>query len=88
MVSDWLALPTLKRVVRLVVQFAYHTGGAASLLLCIKALETLYHYLWGGRERLLFDQIPVRYLFDAMDGAVILVFVCYGLYDAVRAFRE
>jgi hypothetical protein len=76
------------RAWRAAVVLLCHTGLAALVVICIKALEWLLHLLWGTGEALLFDRFPLRYLFDAMDGGVILVFVWFGIVEAVRAFRS
>ena len=65
-----------------------HLVIAAIILFGIWALEYLFHFLWRSNDPLLFDRFPVRYLFDAMDLAVILVFIWYGVLAAARSFRE
>jgi len=58
------------------------------VIFAIWLFERFVHSLWGSAEPLLFDRFPIRYLFDAMDGGVILVFVCAGVIAAIRAFME
>ena len=36
----------------------------------------------------LFDVIPLRYIFDAMDAGILIAFVVLGTLESVRVFRE
>jgi hypothetical protein len=78
----------VRRASRAAIALVCHTALAALVVVAIKLLEWLLHFLWGATDPLLFDRFPIRYLFDAMDGGVILVFVCYGIIEAFRAFRS
>jgi hypothetical protein len=62
-----------------------HIALATLVILGIKGLELLLHS--GRGELLLFDQFPLRYLFHAIDGGIILVFGWNGLREAALAFR-
>jgi len=35
----------------------------------------------------LLDAVPLRYIFDGMDGGILVAFVILGTLDAVRVFR-
>lgn len=80
--------PALLRAARAAVALVSHTILAALVIVAIKLLETLVHFFWNHSEPLLFDRFPLRYLFHAMDGAVLIVFSVFGVLEAVRAFRE
>lgn len=36
----------------------------------------------------LFDFCPLRYIFDAVDVAVLCVFLVFGIREAIKVFRE
>jgi hypothetical protein len=36
----------------------------------------------------LFDVLPLRYIFDGMDLAILLAFIVLGTLEAIRVFRE
>ena len=63
-----------------------HLGLAALIIMGVKGLEWLVHS--GTSELLLFDRVPLRYFFHAIDVAIIVVFGWYGLREAISAFRE
>ena len=75
----------LVRLARAAVYIAAHTAVA---LLLITAIETVSAWLRHAGDPKLWDWIPVRYLFDTMDLAILIVFICYGTIEAIRAFRE
>ena len=68
---------------------ACHTGIAVIILTLIFLLEMYIIYLWGGATKaLLFDLVPIKYLFHAIDLAILVVYGVYGVIDAIRVFRE
>jgi hypothetical protein len=67
------------------VYLAAHLLVAAILIGVISAIQWL---LKGFGDPKLYDWIPCRYIFDTMDGAILLVFLGFGIKDAVEAFRE
>jgi hypothetical protein len=48
----------------------------------------LFPKLWGPDDPLLFDRVPLRYLFDALDLSVIVVFGWNTVRSAIAAFRK
>ena len=79
--------PVLKAL-RASLFFACHTAIAAVILICIWALSRLFPKLWGPDDPLLFDRVPLRYLFDALDLSVIVVFGWNTVRSAIAAFRK
>jgi hypothetical protein len=73
---------------RAAVIFVCHMALAALIIICIWAFWRLFHFLWGAEDPRLFDVFPLRYLFDAADAGVVLVFAWYGVTSAVAAFRD
>jgi hypothetical protein len=63
---------------------ACHLVVAGIILLGIWCLEQVFHILWKSSDPLLFDRFPIRYLFDAMDLAVIVLFVWYVCWELVE----
>jgi hypothetical protein len=43
--------------------------------------------LWDGDPKL-FDFVPLRYIFDAVDIGILAVFLIFGTIEAIRVFRE
>lgn len=65
-----------------------HAALAGIFLLIIWSLERFIYLLWDGRERLLLDLVPLRYMFDSMDFAVLMIFAYFGLWDVVEALTS
>jgi hypothetical protein len=78
----------LWKVLRAARFFVSHTGIAAVIITCIWALEFWFRTLWGQADPLLFDVLPLRYLFHAIDVGVIGVFGWYTVCSAAAAFNE
>jgi hypothetical protein len=61
-----------------------HVLVAAVLIGAIYAIQLLLRYAGDPK---LFDWIPVRYIFDAMDAGILVAFTAFGTLEAIRAFR-
>jgi hypothetical protein len=61
-----------------------HVLTAALLVTLLSGFSWLLHSLGNPK---LFEQVPVSYVFDAMDLMVLVVFVIFGLVEAVTVFR-
>ena len=64
---------------------AEHLVNAVILLSGVFGLEWVYHLFWK-QDALLFDKIPVRYLFDGMEFGVIGIFVVGVILQALKVF--
>ena len=64
---------------------ASHALIAVVLIVAISAVKGAIG--WFGDTKL-FGVLPLGYLFDAMDAAILLVFMVFGLIEAIRVFRE
>lgn len=64
----------LQRARRALLEWLSHLIVVAGLLVGFHGVEILLHAL-GSDDRLLFGQIPLKYLFDAGDAALILGFL-------------
>ena len=76
------ALQLLKRASLAGLALAIHT------VLIVVAIGTVYvterwiHYLWSDADPLLFDTVPLRYLFQFLEFGFIALFGGMGVYDA------
>jgi hypothetical protein len=67
--------------------FISHTALVAVFLVCIWAISWLLHTLGGTTgDPQLFDRISLRYFFDALDAAVLLVFAASTVRTAIVVF--
>ena len=80
-------IESLFKAFRAAVVFVGHALLAVVLLTGIWGVELYIHYLWGAREPLLFDRLPLKYLFDLADITVLAVFIFWGAYEANEKFR-
>ena len=80
-------LKPLHKALRAAVAFVGHLALGAVLVTGIWGMELYIHYLWGEREPLLFDRVPLKYLFDTVDLAVLGVFIFWGAYEANEKLR-
>jgi hypothetical protein len=78
----------IRATVRTAVALACHLTNAVLILLSIKALELILHWLWAERDPTLFGVLPLGWVFHGMDVAVLLVFAIYGTISVARAFKE
>ena len=62
-----------------------HTFVAVVILLATRFVAILLTRLGDPK---LFDIVPMRYFFDAMDTVILLTFVVTGSFAAYQAFRE
>lgn len=63
---------------------------AAHVLVATILIATIYAIQWFLRkvgDPTLFDTVPIRYMFDAMDAGILVVFIAYGVRAAMWAFR-
>jgi hypothetical protein len=63
---------------------------AHALVACvlIGAIELIQLLILRAGDPKLFDIVPLRYIFDGMDLAILLAFLVVGTIEAVRVFRE
>jgi hypothetical protein len=61
---------------------------AALLIVLVWGSEQLLGLLWGEADPLLFDSVPLKYLFHAIEAAIIVLFGIYGIIEAIKTFRR
>jgi hypothetical protein len=74
-----------KKAFRLGAYLLAHTLVALLLIAIIEVIRHILVYL-GDPE--LFDLCPLRYIFDLMDGAILVVFLVFGTLEAIEVFKE
>jgi hypothetical protein len=77
----------LARCGHALIEWLSHLLIVAMLLVGIHLRELLIFFL-GEDRRLLFDRVPLTYLFDAGDAALIATFLTYGTYSVFAAYRR
>ena len=87
---NWNAHPwkAIRQALNASVAVVCHTFLAMVAVSAVKALELFIHFSFEDTGGLLFDHFPLRYIFDAMEGGVIVVFAFYGIATAIEVFRE
>lgn len=78
----------LSRTGRALLEWGCHTLIVISLLAGIRLVEAAVHRFWPPNGRLLFDRLPLSYVFDGADLAVLVGFLTYGVYCTVRAYMK
>jgi hypothetical protein len=73
---------------RALAELLAHTMVMTAILGSNKFLEIVIYSLWGSQERMLFDKIPLHYMFDAADAATIAGFLIYGIYSVIKKYGD
>jgi hypothetical protein len=73
------------RASRLLEHFALHFGAAVVVIIGFFLVERLVLLLWNDQIPAFFDRVPIRYVFHAMDLAVL---GCVLVAILIRIFRE
>jgi hypothetical protein len=75
------------RVLKAAIAFLTHATLAIVLIASISLVEKALSVTDVG-SHLIVDILPMRYLFDLIDAAVILIFGFYGLRDLIHELRQ
>ena len=78
----------IRKAFRAVVVLLGHLILVVSWFLLFVFFEQYISYLTGGHEILLFDRIPLKYLFHAIDVGILAVFGFWGLYEANEVWKK
>jgi hypothetical protein len=68
--------------------FLSHFALAAFFLLLVVGSEAIYGYFYPDQGPLLFDALPVKWLFDVAKLATFGVFVIHGTIEAWNSFKH
>jgi TRAP-type C4-dicarboxylate transport system permease small subunit len=81
--------PTLlaKRALLAALALVIHTVLIAVAIGTVYATEKWIHLLWSETDPLLFDRVPYRFLFQAIDCVFIALFGGMGVRDAFHILR-
>ena len=80
-------LDSLHKAARAEVAVIGHTLIAAVLIVCASGVEHLILLVNGGHDPLVYGRLPLSYLFQTIDIAMIGVFGFFGLVEAIRIMR-
>lgn len=64
---------------KVAIVFLCHLAVIALIVAGIYLLELEIHYFWSDHAPLIFGRIPLAYLFQALDVAIVLVFAYRGI---------
>jgi len=84
--SERSVLRPFGRAKNALVEWSAHTLVVGGLLVGIRLIEYLLHALWTVDERLLFGTIPLHWLFDAADLAILSGFLTYGVVKVLQVY--
>jgi len=78
---------SLERAFRAALALVGHLALGLLMLGGIWVTEHWFRWLWGEAEPMLYGRVPLRYLFDTMDVAILIVFTVWGAWEAHRQLR-
>lgn len=64
-----------------------HTALIAAAIATVYGTEKWIHFLWSDTDPLLFDRVPYRFLFQAIDCVFIALFGSMGVRDAFHILQ-
>jgi len=77
----------LLRARNALIEWTAHILVVAGLLVGFWLIELLMHWLWKDSERFLFGIIPLHWVFDAADLAILGGFLLYGIFKVLQTYR-
>lgn len=79
----------VERLIKTLIELSVHGFAVIAALIIFAFVHWILRYLaeGGSKEVLLFDKIPVRYLFDGADLLLLVGFLMFGTYFALKAYR-
>jgi hypothetical protein len=77
-----------KRAARAAVAFVGHLFLSLVVVGGVYVMELSIRYIWGANEPLLFDRVPLKWLFQFIDVCILAVFGACGTMEAYRKLRE
>ena len=70
------------------VEWGMHVIVVILLLAGFKLVQYVTVLFWGREDHQFFGIIPLRYVFDAGDLAILVCFLTYGVISAMRAYQR
>jgi hypothetical protein len=86
--ANALMLPILHRALRAAVIFLCHAFLACVLVFGAWLVDVFIHLLSGTGEILIYGVLPLSYLFQTVDVAMIALFGAIGVIEAAKALRS
>jgi hypothetical protein len=83
--SDWAPIARVKRAA---IVFLGHLLLCVLVVLAVFVIELLIKWLWGANEPLIFDRVPLKWLFQLIDVCILAVFGVAGTLEAFHKLRE
>ena len=74
--------------IRLLRATSYITSHTFVALLLVGAITLVERWIHEVGDPILFGRVPLRWFFDVMDVAILVVFITFGIIEAIRAFKE
>lgn len=81
-------LKLMRPAFRAAVAFLAHTALAMVTALGLRGFEWLWGLLFSENEPTVAGIFPMRYIFEIGEAAVLIVFVVFGILEAIKAFRS
>jgi hypothetical protein len=79
---------SLTKALRAAIIVVGHALIAALLVVSASGVEHLIRYLNDGHDIFIYGRLPMSYLFQTVDVAMIGVFGVFGVIEAIRTMRE
>jgi hypothetical protein len=76
-----------KRAALAAIVLFIHTALIAAAIATVYGTEKWIHFLWSDTDPLLFDRVPYRFLFQAIDCVFIALFGSMGVRDAFHILK-
>ena len=68
--------------------FMGHLFLATIVMFAVWSAEKAFHWVFGNQQPMFFDRIPAKWLFDASEVSILLVFIVYGTVEAINQLRQ
>jgi hypothetical protein len=81
-------LPIIHRALRAAAIFLSHAFLACVLVFGTWIVDQFIHLLSGSQEILIYGVLPLSYLFQTVDVAMIALFGAFGVIEAARTLRS
>ena len=65
-----------------------NTGIIALVIISNYLFELFLNWLWPTKKALLFDKLPISYLFDAIDLSIIVYVALFTIFEIFRTYQE
>ena len=67
-----------------IIEWTCHVIAVCALLFGFWVVESIFYYLWD--DKVLFDVLPLKYVFDAFDLAILILFSLFGVYSFIKTY--